>query len=331
MMSFISILLVMIGEVISFSPSSSGSSTKYFKMAMGMEKEILVSAFASASTNELFVAPETKSSLERNTRYFGFRKEEYFLDRSAGKRFYGRTTPTGGKYIDFSLEEETSRPLWELSVREIVGQSFFQNPFISSIYERGYRQNFKTAGFPGIEKEFTEIDDFFIQAGAKVVMDLSCGSGFMTRRLIKSGHYDRILCADLSPTMLAETLVNTDREGLPAPEAIRCDASRLPLKDGVLDAIHAGAALHCWPRLEEALAEVYRVLKPGGVFYASTFLVQAYNIVNDRPGPEQNSGFRLFENEEELEGLLTDAGFLAHATIVRKEGRGCAIIMATKT
>lgn len=41
---------------------------------------------------------------------------------------------------------------------------------------------------------------------------------------------------------------------------------------GSLDAIHAGAALHCWPSPTAALAEISRVLRPGGVFVASTFL-----------------------------------------------------------
>ena len=37
-------------------------------------------------------------------------------------------------------------------------------------------------------------------------------------------------------------------------------------------AVHAGAAIHCWPNPTAALAEISRVLRPGGVFVASTFL-----------------------------------------------------------
>lgn len=53
---------------------------------------------------------------------------------------------------------------------------------------------------------------------------------------------------------------------------MRADVGRLPFATGSVDAIHAGAAIHCWPNPQAAMAEISRVLKPGGVFVASTFL-----------------------------------------------------------
>lgn len=52
----------------------------------------------------------------------------------------------------------------------------------------------------------------------------------------------------------------------------RCDVSKLPVQTESLDGVHAGAALHCWTKLEQALSEVHRVLKPGKGFFATTFL-----------------------------------------------------------
>lgn len=53
---------------------------------------------------------------------------------------------------------------------------------------------------------------------------------------------------------------------------LRADVGRLPFRTGSLKAIHAGAALHCWPDPYAALAEISRCLAPGGIFVASTFL-----------------------------------------------------------
>lgn len=56
---------------------------------------------------------------------------------------------------------------------------------------------------------------------------------------------------------------------------LRADVGRLPFPTGSVAAIHAGAAIHCWPNPQAALAEISRVLRPGGVFVASTFMVAA--------------------------------------------------------
>ena len=130
-------------------------------------------------------------------------------------------------------------------------------------------------------------------------------------------------------------------EGIsPLPEFVRCDAAKLPFKTNSLDALHAGAAMHCWPRLSAVLEEIHRVLKPGGKFYASTFLAQnlqgiaATSQWSNTAG--SNTGFYIFKDEAELEGLLVDAGFFngtdaSTGTVdVRREGRGCAIIKCVK-
>ena len=143
----------------------------------------------------------------------------------------------------------------------------------------------------------------------------------------------------LSSTLFAFT--RCIEEGIsPLPEFIRCDAAKLPFKSSSIDALHAGAAMHCWPRLSTVLKEINRVLKPGGKFYASTFLAQNLQGVagvsqwSNRAG--SSTGFYIFKDEGELEGLLIDSGFNNGTDVssglvnVRREGRGCAIIKCVK-
>merc|ERR1712113_692510 len=131
--------------------------------------------------------------------------------------------------------------------------------------------------------------------------------------------------------MLLETRRRVKAAGLPLDELELCraDVASLPLQTNSIDAMHAGAALHSWPRLELGLQEIARVLKPGGRFFATTFLQGAYGV--RMPGTEAVSSggsFRFFRSEEELASLLADAGFQLDGIQVRREGRGCAIIRA---
>ena len=50
------------------------------------------------------------------------------------------------------------------------------------------------------------------------------------------------------------------------------DATSLPYADETFDAVLIANALHIMPRPEKALAEIYRVLKPGGQLFAPTFV-----------------------------------------------------------
>jgi len=198
-------------------------------------------------------------------------------------------------------------------------QSLFQQPAISFVYERGWRQGFSWAGFPGEEQEAADALAYMSEVPPEgVCVDLSCGSGLFTRRFEASRRFGRVLGLDYSVSMLEEA-----RQSLPATvELVRADAARLPLCTASVDAVHAGAALHCWPSPLAAFAEIARVLKPGGVFVATTFLdpVSGYlggGLFGDaavlplaRDGPINWSRVNSFRwwNEAEIRDLAQMAG-----------------------
>eukprot|EP01038_Epipyxis_sp_PR26KG_P006291 gene6291-8663_t len=275
----------------------------------------------------LLACPISLKPLQIIKRSYGPYATETFLVNND----YGTKYKVNSNYFDMTIPSD-SQFVWDMTQRELIGQKFFQNPFISSIYERGYRQNFEIAGFPGIEKEFIEARDFFLTSNASTILDLSCGSGFMTRKFINSNNFGRVIGADLSPNMLLESRSRCIAEKLPLPLYVRCDSAKLPFKSNSLDAVHAGAAMHCWPNINESIAEIYRVLKPGGVFYASTFFTM--NLPGDGNSNRgiQSQGFYFFKSEKEIADILTLAGFGNDTglNLVRREGARCAIVKGAK-
>ena len=244
----------------------------------------------------------------------------------------GTAYPVNEVYADLTPRSSTPIGLDQLADELFsvfsMQTGIFRTPLMAWYYERGWRQNFNAMGFPGIDKEFAEASEFFGPvADGGTVADISCGTGLMARRLVGSGRYARCLALDFSEEMLRETSRRFEDERVQKScqlSLVRADAAALPLATGAVDAVHAGAALHCWPRLEEALAEVARSLKPGGRFYATTFFEGAM-------GTQQLQGsgsMRMFKDAAELEGLLIDAGFDPKTLDVRREGRACAIIRA---
>jgi SAM-dependent methyltransferase len=91
------------------------------------------------------------------------------------------------------------------------------------------------------------------------ILDLCCGDGQLTARIAASGAI--VVGLDASPQMAAAARAR----GIKVDEG---HAEALPYADGTFDAVFSNAALH-WVHGQDAMmAEVRRVLKPGGRFVA---------------------------------------------------------------
>ncbi|KAA3490644.1 putative methyltransferase chloroplastic-like [Gossypium australe] len=193
-----------------------------------------------------------------------------------------------------------------------VRTELFRSPLVSFLYERGWRQNFNLSGFPGADEEFRMAQEYFKPAEGGTLVDVSCGSGLFSRKFAKSGTYSGVIALDFSENMLRQCndFIKQDASLLASNIAlVRADVSRLPFSSGSIDAVHAGAALHCWPSPSNAIAEISRILRSGGVFVGSTFLRYTSStpwII--RPFRERVMQGYNYLTEEEIEEVCTNSG-----------------------
>jgi len=100
-----------------------------------------------------------------------------------------------------------------------------------------------------------------VPAGARVVLDLCTGSGVSLTGLTRPGRL--VIGLDVSLRMLSAA---SDRFGGPgwSPRLVCGDAFRLPLRGGSVDAITIAFGMRNLRPRDSALAEMARVLAPGG-------------------------------------------------------------------
>lgn len=99
------------------------------------------------------------------------------------------------------------------------------------------------------------------------VLELACGSGQLSFRLAESVRLWE--ATDFSDHMIAEA------KKKPRPDNLHFsvqDATALPYSPGTFDAVVIANALHVMPHPEQALTEIKRVLKPGGMLFSPTFV-----------------------------------------------------------
>ena len=105
------------------------------------------------------------------------------------------------------------------------------------------------------------------------VLDMPCGGGVAFRGL-QPGADLRYVAADLSPVMLGRARAQARRRGLRVAFA-EASVFGLPFGPGVFDLCVTYNGLHCLPDPAAAVAELARVLRPGGLLRGSTLVTGA--------------------------------------------------------
>lgn len=129
------------------------------------------------------------------------------------------------------------------------------------------------------------------------ILDLCCGSGQATQLLVK--YSQNVTGLDASPLSLqrAETAV-------PNAKYIEAFAESMPFGDNEFDVVHTSAAMHEMTpmQLRQIFQEVYRVLKPGGIFT----MIDLHAPTNPIFWPGVALFLWLFETETAWQLLETD-------------------------
>ncbi|WP_086998136.1 class I SAM-dependent methyltransferase [Rhizobium sullae] len=110
--------------------------------------------------------------------------------------------------------------------------------------------------------------DFAGLADGEKVLDVGCGTGSLTFALARTAELGEIAAIDYSPVFVEETIRrNTD----PRIKVRQADACALPFDDGTFDRALALLVLHFVPEASKAVAEMRRVVRPGGIVAAAVW------------------------------------------------------------
>ena len=93
------------------------------------------------------------------------------------------------------------------------------------------------------------------------VLELGCGTGYFTKEAARSGA--SITAIDISPELLNEA---AEEVSLPNVEFIAENAYDMSFEDNSFDAVIGSSVLHHL-KIDNALNEIFRVLRPGGTVH----------------------------------------------------------------
>jgi ubiquinone/menaquinone biosynthesis C-methylase UbiE len=146
-----------------------------------------------------------------------------------------------------------------------------------------------------------------------VIADLGAGEGAFS--LLLAQRAQQVIAVDNSDKMVEIGSALARKQGVPALEYRKGDLEAVPIADGSVDLALFSQSLHHALHPERAVAEAWRILKPGG-------RVAILDLVQHRfaEARELYADVWLGFSEVELELMLGKAGFAnVHTAVVHKE------------
>ena len=183
-----------------------------------------------------------------------------------------------------------------------------------------------SAGMHRLWKRFT-VAQSGLRPGQRV-LDVAGGTADLARQFARRvGAGGEVVLTDINPAMLARGRDRLLDAGITAP-AVLCDAERLPFPDRHFDCVCVAFGLRNMTHKDRALAEMVRVLRPGGRLLVLEFsrvwqplqkLYDAYSftvlpmlgklVANDSASYRYLAeSIRVHPDQEQLKCLLEQAG-----------------------
>ena len=183
-----------------------------------------------------------------------------------------------------------------------------------------------SAGMHRVWKRFT-VAQSGLRPGQRV-LDVAGGTADLALQFARRvGTDGEVVLTDINPAMLARGRDRMLDAGILAP-AIQCDAEHLPFPDRHFDCVSVAFGLRNMTHKDRALAEMYRVLRPGGRLLVLEFsrvwqplqkLYDAYSfnvlpllgslVANDSASYRYLAeSIRVHPDQEQLKSLMEQAG-----------------------
>lgn len=98
------------------------------------------------------------------------------------------------------------------------------------------------------------------------MLEVPVGTGVLTMPVYEALPGADITCLDYSPDMMERAKRQAEKRGLKNVRFIQGDVGKLPFPDGSFELVLSLNGFHAFPDKGAAYREVFRVLKPGGIF-----------------------------------------------------------------